>query len=152
MLKIDRVVPLEPQHLRDLDADRLRFDLDATPEDQIKLLTTIGPARAMLFEDRVVCCAGIIPQCPGNGKVWSFITVEPGIRQLLTLTRRAKEFLDEVQLDDEYERLEITVEDDYPQGHIWAKRLGFRKECVMKRYRLGVDHALYSRLANGKRD
>ena len=145
----NRLIQFEPWHLWALNADRLMFDLDDVTDVQLQALLDAGPCRSVVCGDKFVVCSGVIAQGDGVGKVWSLVTIEPGIRKLLTATRFAMQFFTDLLETPEYERLEITVEDDYDQGHIWATRLGFTREHVVEDSPDGIVRSLYSRFSNG---
>jgi len=75
---------------------------------------------------------------------WAFIG-DIGPSTFLQVHRAVKQFLDECYVD----RIEMTVDCDFPQGHRWARLLGFEMEAErMRRYTPdGRDCALYARLA-----
>ncbi len=145
----NKLIQFEPWHLKALNADRLMFDLDSVTPEIYQHLIDAGPCRTVVCGYKIVVCSGVIAQGNGVGKVWSLVTIEPGLRKLLTATRFAMQFFNDLLETPEYERLEITVEDDYDQGHIWARRLGFTHERVFEDSQDGIVRSLYSRFSNG---
>ena len=90
-----------------------------------------------------IASIGLMKYWNGRYEAWAFII--PGHRSdFLYIHNCVKQFLKHAPC----RRIEMTVEQSYPQGHRWAKLLGFKVECE----RLesfgpqGGDHKLYVRI------
>lgn len=92
---------------------------------------------------RVVACAGILPCWEGRAVTWAYLDENAG-EHMLALHRAVKRFLDNCDI----KRIEATVDCEFPEGHRWARMLGFELECKrMRAYRAdGGDSALYVRI------
>jgi hypothetical protein len=74
---------------------------------------------------------------------WAFIAkTDP--KNFLKGHRAVKRFLDGCYT----QRIEMTVDCDFPEAHRWAKMLGFTMECERMKYYSpdGRDCALYARI------
>jgi hypothetical protein len=90
-----------------------------------------------------IACGGTIEQWKGRHQAWMFMTTRTA-PHMLTITRAVKR-----QLAATPGRVEMTVRADFPQGHRWARMLGFQREFpgVLKQYGPeGEDHVGYVRL------
>ena len=90
-----------------------------------------------------VAAAGIVPMWQGRAMAWAFISAV-GPHKFLRVHRAVKHFLDGCFI----QRIEMTVDSDFTQGHRWARMLGFNLEAErMQAYAPdGHDCALYARV------
>jgi hypothetical protein len=95
----------------------------------------------------VFACSGVIPYWYGRCQVWAIISREIGKARMLWLTRQAFTFLDRLQQDERYRRVEAVANASNPASVRWCEMLGFEKEGYMECYDPeGNDHIAYVRL------
>jgi len=101
----------------------------------------------IINDDNVVFIGGVFKLHPGVGEVWCIMGLETIKNHGRFITRATRDFLNMLQLEDNYHRLFTTVDLEFAQGHRWAKMLGFHMESIMEKYRQNKrDSALYVRL------
>lgn len=139
-----RIVQFEPDHLKLLllqPSQAIMQPLLDNPE-YAQSLKDAGPAYSAVDGDAVFACAGFIPQWEGRAIAWALISAEAG-RHFVTITRAVKRAMDLHQ----FRRVETAVAHEFPQGHRWARMLGFTREGLMRRYTPdGRDCDLYARV------
>ena len=139
-----RIEPFKPEHLAALllQPSQALFQPMLASKDYGKMLYDAGPAYAVILDDNVVACLGIIPQWEGRAIAWGLVGTEAG-KAFVSLHKAVKRFLD---LQD-YHRIETAVSTDFEQGHRWAQLLGFENEGTMRAYTPdGRDCDLYARI------
>jgi hypothetical protein len=93
--------------------------------------------------DTPIASGGVISQWAGRGIAWAFLS-DIGPRDFLMIHRAVERFLDNCG----FNRVEISVDCDFPAAHRWARLLGFEMEanCMRGYGPDGRDCALYARL------
>jgi|DEB0MinimDraft_4_1074332.scaffolds.fasta_scaffold00681_2 hypothetical protein len=137
------VVPFTPAHLGMIKLQKLQMQLsDWVSHEQASALSQY-PSYTAFDDDTPLGAAGIVPLWQGRAQAWAFLS-EMGPKNFLRCHYAVKKFLDGCYVN----RLEISVDCDFPQAHKWAKMLGFEMECErMKQYSPdGQDCALYVRV------
>lgn len=95
----------------------------------------------------VFASGGVIPCWYGRCQVWAIISREIGRARMLWLTRQAFIFLDDLQQDERYRRMEAVANVANPASVKWCEMLGFEKEGYLECYDSdGNDHIAYVRL------
>ena len=137
------VVPFKAEHLA---AIKLQ-DMQAHLSDWVTLEQGRGleqfPSYTAFVDGTAIGAAGILHMWMGRAMAWAFIAKsEP--KDFLKGHRVVKKFLDGCYV----QRIEMTVDCDFPEAHRWAKMLGFEMECErMKHYSPdGRDCALYAKV------
>lgn len=140
------VVPFKAEHVRDMQMQ------DSQDVDYLGEFTTSEQARALegdwsftgVVNGVPIACAGVLPMWAGRGMAWAFISKEAHGNNFMSVHRAVKRFLDNCYL----QRIEMTVDSEFTEGHRWAHMLGFTLECPrMRAYRPdGGDCALYARV------
>lgn len=103
-------------------------------------------ARAYVAPGRVLAAAGVVPHWFGRAEAWLLVTQECTRRELVAGLRFARGFLDGVQQDPRWRRVEIFVRQGAPTS--FATALGFTEEARLRSFDpLGRDYALWSRIA-----
>lgn len=137
------VVPFKAAHLAAITLQDAQANLsDWVTVDQGLSLEEHNSYTA-LYQGQPVAAAGVINQWFGRATAWAFVgDVGPGV--FLPVHRAVKRFLDGCYT----QRLEMTVDCDFPQAHRWARMLGFTMECERMRCYTpdGRDSALYARI------
>ena len=140
------IVSFKAEHLKQLSLQQAQAYLSdwVTPEQGAALENY--PSYTAVVNGIPICSAGIIPQWQGRALAWAFIA-DTGPQQFIGIHKAIKRFLDDCYI----QRVEMTVDCDFPAGHRWAKMLGFKKEAdCMKAYSPdGRDCALYARILGG---
>ena len=102
-----------------------------------------GPAWSCFEGDLCIGCGGIVEQWRGRGVAWALFSPLATGAKFLTIHRATK---DALELST-FHRIEAYVQEDFPQGHQWAKMLGFEAESVMKKFTAeGKDSTMYVRV------
>lgn len=97
-----------------------------------------------IIDDRVVGCAGVLPQWPGRAIAWALLTRDLSARHFLRAHHKVLSVLRSAQRSGAH-RIETTVDAGFDAGHRWARALGFRPEGLMRGYSPeGRDHVLYA--------
>ncbi len=100
-----------------------------------------------LNEGLVFACGGVLQQHYGRCQAWVMLSKEISRSQLLWFTRETIRFLDKLQEDPEYRRVEATARADSVQAVRWCELLGFKKEGLLEGYDAdGNDHIAYARV------
>ena len=88
-----------------------------------------------------ICCGGTIEQWKGRHQAWMCMT-KLTAPHMLAITRAVRKNLRGIK-----GRVEMTVREDFEQGHRWAHMLGFEREALFRQYGPeGEDHVGYVRL------
>lgn len=140
------IIPFRSEHLANMKLQGYMREL-AQDESIRAALGKDGMAWSALMDGRVVACAGILPQWTGRAVGWAVFGECLPLRAWFKITKAAKRVLDETQKSG-FQRIEITVKEDFPQGHRWARALGFEAGQVMRKYAPdGSDHRMWERVA-----
>lgn len=144
--------------MRTFDSFRTRDFLSLVPQDK-QLASMIenlggwiqhavaGHTFTFRHEGVVLGIGGVLPVSKGRAFGWTVIGCEMDRPDWLYATRSIISYLDELQLEPEYTRIETTVQTDFPEAHRWAGLLGFEREGTMRCYGgPGLDHDLYARI------
>jgi hypothetical protein len=137
------VVPFKAEHLAAIKLQNLQAHLS----DWVTLEQGRGleeyPSYTALVDGTPIGAAGILYMWQGRAQAWAFLS-DTGPANFLKGHRAVKKFLDGCYV----QRLEMTVDCEFPEAHRWAKMLGFHMETErMKNYNPdGRDSAMYVRL------
>lgn len=139
-----KTVAYEPEHLVALSLQPAqRYLGDFVTPDYARALAKYDAYSVLDNDEKVIACAGVLPQWRDRAFGWSFIAADAG-RHFLYIHRSVSAFLDGVPV----RRIETTVDCEFAAGHRWARLLGFMLEAErMRGYRVdGGDCALYARV------
>lgn len=99
-------------------------------------------------EGDIFCCGGVIPSWHGCCRAWAMVSKSATVMQMLWLHREARFFLDQLQDDPAYRRVETTALVNFKQANQWLGLLGFECEGTLQCYDAdGHDHRMYARVA-----
>lgn len=139
------IVPFKAEHLMAVELQDSQSYLSnwVSPEQAAALESTAWAYTGML-DDNIAGCAGVLPMWQGRGVAWAYISRFAERNHFISVHKSVSRFLEACYL----QRIEMTVDCDFPQGHRWAEMLGFTKEAeCMKAYRPdGGDCSLYARV------
>lgn len=92
---------------------------------------------------RCLGAAGVVYTAPNKASAWSLLSPHTG-RHMFAITRKVREVLDAHR----HVRVEMVVDCDFPEGHRWARMLGFTLEAerMRKSGYSGQDQSLYARV------
>jgi hypothetical protein len=139
-----RVIDFDPHHLTVMALQDAQAWMQPLLDDR-HIETLRGHGKAWTAVDhggRVLCCAGIIPIWDNRAEAWSLISGAAG-KLFVPILRAMRRELDAYPAN----RIEITVETDFEQGHRMARLLGFECEGTMRAYLpTGRDCDLYARV------
>ena len=138
-----KVVPFEASHLQRLALQDAQMYLSNWVTKEQGQALEAHPSYTALVDGEPVASAGIIPQWQGRAIAWAFLA-EMGPQHFVGVHRAVKSFLDVCYT----QRIEMTVDCDFPEAHRWAKMLGFTLEAErMEAYSPdGRACALYARV------
>jgi len=137
------VIPFQAGHLAQLSLQEAQMYLSDWVTRKSALVLEDAPSYTALVDGDPVAAAGILPQWHGRAIAWAFLS-NMGAGQFIGVHRAVKGFLDGCYV----QRIEMTVDCDFPEAHRWAEMLGFTMEAErMRAYSLdGRDCALYARV------
>lgn len=140
------VVPFKAHHLKTLSLqEEQQYLAQYMTDEQMIAIEQGGWGWSGVYPDGlVVGCAGVLPMWQGRGIAWAYLSDAAQGLEFIKVHKAVKKFLDSCYL----QRIEMTVDCDFKQGHRWARLLGFEMEAErMKAYRPdGGDCALYARV------
>jgi hypothetical protein len=137
------VVPFKAEHLEKLKLQDAQMYLSGWVSPEQGQALEAHPSYTAVDNDTPLAAAGVIPQWQGRSIAWAFLS-PMGPRQFVGVHRAVKNFLDACYT----QRIEMTVDVDFPEAHRWAKMLGFKMEAErMEAYSPdGRACALYARV------
>jgi RimJ/RimL family protein N-acetyltransferase len=138
-----KIVPFLPQHIVGLEVHEYqKRGLPKLDMDYGIYLYQGGPAFSCEVSGKIIGCGGLLRWWPGRASGWTLLSKETG-QYMPRITRVVIRFLEIA----EESRIEITVDDGFEAGYRWAELLGFKRECLMRKYLSdGRDVWLYSRI------
>lgn len=138
------IVALQQEHLQQLvlqDAQSY-FGAMLSHPDYVAGLISGGPAYTLLSDGEVIACAGIVPQWQNRAMAWALVGANAG-RAMVALHRAVVRCFE----IHPCRRIETTVASKFPEGHRWARMLGFEREGTMTAFAPdGADYDLYARI------
>jgi hypothetical protein len=137
------IIPFEAEHLEQIVLQDAQAYLSGWVSETQGLALERTPSFTGVVNGIPVGAAGIIPQWKGRAIAWAFIS-EMGPTKFLAIHRGTQRFLDQCYI----QRIEMTVDADWPAAHRWANLLGFKMEAErMSAYSPdGNDCSLYARV------
>ena len=118
------VVPFEALHLERLKLQDAQMYLSNWVSPEQGLALESHPSYTAMENNVPLASAGIIPQWQGRAIAWAFLS-NIGPSQFVGVHRAVKRFIDSCYT----QRIEMTVDVDFPEAHRWAKMLGFKMEA-----------------------
>jgi hypothetical protein len=136
------VVPFELAHFHQLRLQPSQAWLGEALSEATLAQMAAHQSYTVLAGEKVAAIAGLLPHHEKRAHAWALIDRNLGAK-FTTLHRIVKRYLSMMAAN--YPRIETTVQVDFPQGHRWAKTLGFVVEapCMSKYDEQGRDHTLY---------
>ena len=98
----------------------------------------------VLGDGAIMGAGGVVQKWAGVATAWAFVKYVPR-RAWPKVTNIVRAVLDDA-LDGHFQRLETTVQADFPAGLRWALRLGFAYEGTIPRYFEGRTHWILGRV------
>ena len=89
-------------------------------------------AFTVMYDGKMVACAGIITIMDGVGLAWALYP--PNIGDYHIDPRIGKDKLKELIAKYKYRRVQATVRVDFPAGASYLRYMGFKREGTMKMY------------------
>lgn len=100
-------------------------------------------ALTVVYEGRIVACAGITKILEGVGQAWAIFPPDVGKHHIDPRITKVK--IRELMEEHNLRRVQATARTDYPAASSYLKYLGFEREGVMKSYEPdGADSYLYA--------
>jgi len=101
----------------------------------------------LVKDSEILICAGVIPIWYGRAAVWALLSSGSSGSGMIKIHRETTKFINGVQEDSAYRRLEMHVDSCFKAAHKWAIMLGFTPEGEMQCFDpTGRDCWLYSRI------
>lgn len=91
-----------------------------------------GKAFTVIYEGKMVACAGIITKMEGVGVAWALYPLDIGKYPIDP--QIAKNKLRELMIKYDFRRVEATARVDYPAASSYLRYLNFEREGLMKKY------------------
>lgn len=127
------VIPFKASHLKKMKVHSSQAFLEPHFEDPDALQwTDLSYSAVDPFAGKICGCLGVIPQWPGRAVAWAVIAEGVTVREMVFITKATVDFLESIQANPKYRRVETTVMSNWPQGARWAERLGFDYEGTLK--------------------
>ena len=138
-----QVVPFQADHLEQLPLQDSQMHLSGWVSEEQGIVLEGSPSYTAIHDGEPIAVAGILPCWHGRAIAWAFLS-DIGPRDFLMIHRAVERFLDNCG----FNRVEISVDCDFPAAHRWARLLGFEMEanCMRGYGPDGRDCALYARL------
>lgn len=130
------------EHFEDLrEEPSVAYLLPHLTEAHLEALEKLPYSYSGIKNGKVVFCGGVSEYWPGRGEAWIMLNKN---RDMIAITKMAKKFVEACPI----RRIEVSVDVNFPQGHAWAKLLGFKLEAEFMEAYLpdGRDCSLYSRV------
>lgn len=141
-------VAFRPEHLAALQLQAAQAALQPLLAQPSYGKALVGPYTwTGIVDDRVVGCAGLLPQWPSRAIAWALLTGELTARHFLRAHHKVVAVLAAAQRAGT-RRIETSVDAGFDAGHRWVRALGFAPEGLMRAYSPdGRDHVLYARIS-----
>tara|TARA_R110000803_G_scaffold14586_3_gene40481 strand:+ start:6595 stop:7023 length:429 start_codon:yes stop_codon:yes gene_type:complete len=139
------VIPFKAEHLFGVDLqDSQAYLSNWVSHEQAAALEGTAWAYTGVIGNSIAGCAGVLPMWQGRGVAWAYISKIAARQHFISVHKSVSRFLEACYI----QRIEMTVDCDFEQGHRWAEMLGFTMEAErMRAYRPdGGDCALYARV------
>jgi hypothetical protein len=138
------IVPFKPEHVKEMELQDSQKYLSSFANDNVLASLQGDWSFTGVVNGVPIGCAGIIPMWQGRGIAWAYLSSRATKHQFIQVHRAVKKFLDDCYL----QRIEMTVDCEFAEGHRWAHKLGFTMEAPrMRAYNPnGGDCALYARV------
>lgn len=145
----DGTVSFKAEHLLALTKEPGNKALEAWFTNGLVYQLEKSEAATFIRNGHVQMCGGINPYWNGRGQLWTVFS--ENIRRDFVPTFRAIKRWLKHQIENNYERIELSIDCDFPQGKRRAALLGFIMECELARKFLpnGKDCSLYSLVRGG---
>lgn len=138
------IVKFKREHLESMNGAReVSFAKQYLTKEHVAKLEKVRHSYAILQDEKVLACCGVVEHWNGRGEGWAIISGELNYA-FIRMHRIVKRFLDWCDI----KRIEAIIDTDFKEGHRWAKALGFKMEApLMKSYGYtGKDCTLYARV------
>lgn len=143
-----KVIPYEPEHLlgiTPLFKDKFSLTI-CNSMDYLTALKNLGVAYSGFDKDgNCVGAAGVKTINARTVEGWA-ILAENSKHHTKSIIRAVDLFIKSYFNHDVVGRFQATVKMDFPEGHRFAKLLGFTPEGILKNYDEGKDFMMYARI------
>jgi len=104
-----------------------------------------------IFSDGIpLVCAGVwiwdLSHEPRTGEGWAIVNHVRGREEAFKLTKAVIRGLDVTQRVNNIARVHAPIPAENKRACRWAELLGFKQECLMRKWLCGRDHYLYARI------
>jgi hypothetical protein len=152
-------IPFHPKHMAAIELQEAQacFAVLMSKPSYTQAICEPGLSFTGVVADRVVGCAGVLPQWPGRAIAWAVLSARIPARAWPAITRHVIRVLDAAHARG-HDRIECTVDCGHFTGMEWVRRVGFDKPQRLERYSpIGPhggpnggarDHFLYRRFAD----
>jgi L-amino acid N-acyltransferase YncA len=91
-------------------------------------------SRAVIVENRVIACVGIIPMRPGTGFAWTMLSEEAVLEHAVAITVVAYRNLLRIKVRDNLHRVQAMALEGHHMALHWLDRMGFQIEGLLEAY------------------
>lgn len=119
------LVEFAPHHVRLLRPQQAQ----AHEVDEQSLAGPWGQAWTATAYGVPICCGGLMGVWEGRCYAWTLLDRDAG-PHMVGLTRAIRSLLDAAQ----WRRIEMAVDAEFETGARWAVLLGFKRECLARKY------------------
>jgi L-amino acid N-acyltransferase YncA len=115
-------------------------------ENTIKAWEAAGPSFTLLVEDKIVGSAGVVLHSEGRGEAWALLS-SLFFNYKKTSLKYIKNKLSVIAENYSLRRVQILVDPNNLKALIFAERLGFQQEGLLRAYGSnGEDYFMFSRI------
>lgn len=133
--------------IRDFAKDDLqRLNIQPQQKHEINLAAQ-PPQTCFTFEQDgiVLGVFGFVEMYRGRGAVFAFVSKDAG-RYMTAVVKALRQIIEGGMPTFGFERLEMSVVENFPAGDRMARMLGFEYEGTMKKYFKGRNYKLFARV------
>lgn len=135
-LRAEHILAVRPQAAQKIVSG------EVTPEYAAHLASLKGVGWAIVEDNVVFACGGIVEKWPGSGQSWAIFS-----DAVLQRFRPVHRLVTGVLRDAPWTRIEMDVDAEHVAGIAWAERLGFVNEGLRRKYTVdGRDVYLFARV------
>lgn len=144
-----RLVPFHWAHPLSMDLrehDKAHFRNMPDYIERLKAFQEMKTAYTAVCGKNMACCFGVTSLWVGVAEAWMLTTYHVE-RNPISLTRGAMRYFNQVAIDMQLHRLQITVDNSNVLALRWANALQFKQEGVLRGYGPNKsDHTMFARL------
>ena len=142
-----KVIPFEPEHIIGMEPlmDDACIKTMMQSKEYLQALKQLGPAYSG-FTDAGKCvgAAGVKQINAKTYEGWALLAIDSK-HHIKSILRAVELFIQNFFEYEVADRFQATVKMSFPQGHRFAKLLGFKPEGILHNYDQNEDYMMYAR-------